>query len=194
MTLYIDAAKFQVDLGRFRIRLGNLELEYEGEDANSKFDGILDWAKHQKEMNPSFDTTAPPIPSGETKQKVSNVTRAKSRVDLTLPKTGKLGILEFGESEVRFPSSAINTLHTGEAIALLLCEAGRPMKKQEIDYLLNRGFKQVRADVSQNFLAKKKYSLARMVIRENDGYRLTGEGEAWVRDEIAPKVKDRSKE
>ena len=176
-------------LGRFRVKSGEWEIEYEGEDANKRFDEILEWAKDQKTSQTLDNPTRPSASSTERRGTTRPSPGAKSS-ELNLPTKGRLGLLEFTESEVRFPSAAIVKLTVPEATALLLFEVGGPLKKMDIDSLVNRGFKRVRPDVLKNYLTSKKYPLARMVIRQEDGYRLTGEGDKWVEDQIVPKLKE----
>jgi hypothetical protein len=160
-------------LGRFRFKIGEWEVEYEGENSDAKFDSLVEWAKSKKAS----------VESG-----AEGIYAPKPKDENGPQGLGRLGLIEFKGSDARFPPNAVANLDTGEAIGLLLYEAGRPLKKAEIDSFVNRGYKQVRPDVTQYFLQKKKYKLARMVIREDDGYKLTGEGELWVTSKIVPKL------
>lgn len=170
------------------MKSGEWEVEYEGEDADKRFDEILEWAesKNSDASNPHPGRSAPTVLERRHGLKPS---RVAPKSELSLPERGRLGLLEFTKSQVRFPSSAIGKLTVPEATALLLFEVGEPLKKVDIDALVAHGFKRVRPDVLKNYLTAKKYPLARMVIREKDGYQLTGEGEKWVEEQIVPKLK-----
>lgn len=177
-------------MGRFRIKIGEWELEYEGEDAAEKFSENVEWAKGFKsDKTPQVPAGEPsPLKKAHVKSRPPRIIPSIDETKLELPKTGKLGLLEFTEFEVRFPSEAIRNLNIGEATALLLCEVGRPLKKPDIDFLLNRGFRKVRPDVVKNVLTAKKYPSARKIIRDGEGYRLTAEGVVWVKDIVVPKL------
>ena len=177
-------------MGRFRLKFGDLELEYEGEDSPSKLEAISQWALEQAKTGGGIhrgDTTKPHEASPE---KLKQKKPAKPiSVEVVLPEKGQLGILEFSKSEVRFPAKAISSVDISGAIGLLLFEVGKPLKPEEIWTLLNRGYKQISLQVVRNYLSLKQYRISKMVIREEGGFRLTGEGSTWVKDEVVTSLK-----
>jgi len=108
--------------------------------------------------------------------------------EFKLPPKGKVGILEFTEDAVKFPVKATRELDIQEAIGLLLYEVDKPMSPSIITKYIN-DFKKVGYGTVRSFLTSKNKKLQKLVIKQREGYKLTREGEQWVRDHVIPKVK-----
>ena len=160
--------------------MGDVEVEYEGEEAAKKYEELVGSIKSYLTVKDSHSFSGAVGP--EAKPPII-------QHPLTGPRGGKLSILEFGKDEVRFPVDSIDKLSFAEAIGLLLGELGESATPERIQSLLNKGFRKVSLSYIKDYLTKPKYSLPKYVIKEGEGYRLTAEGEAWVKNEVAPKAK-----
>jgi hypothetical protein len=167
-------------LDRFRIRVGDVEVEYEGEEAAKKYEELIGSIKSHLTVKDSHSLSG----AGGLEAKPPIIQHP-----LVGPRGGKLGILEFGKDEVKFPVDSIDKLSFTEAIGLLLGELGESATPERIQSLLNKGFRKVSLSYIKDYLTKPKYTLPKYVIKEGDGYRLTAEGEAWVKNDITPKTK-----
>jgi len=117
------------------------------------------------------------------------IQRPQSEGEVVLPSKGKAGILEFAENDVRYPPTTFKELGFPEAIALLLYEVDSPMMPSQITKLINRGFKPIDPkNVSSCLSNRTRYKLPNYVIREKDGWRLTGSGRAWVESDVLAKL------
>lgn len=160
--------------------MGDVEVEYEGEEAAKKYDELVGQIKSQltaKGSHSSIEAGGPGAKPPITQHPIAG------------PGGGKIGILEFGKDEVKFPVDSIDKLSFTEGIGLLLGELGESATPERIQSLLNKGFRKVSLPYIRDYLTKPKYTLPKYVIKEGDGYRLTAEGEAWVKNEIVPKAK-----
>jgi hypothetical protein len=108
--------------------------------------------------------------------------------EFKLPAKGKVGILEFAEDAVKFPVKATRELDIQEAIGLLLYEVDKPMSARTITKYVN-AFKKVKYSAVRSYLTGKRRKLQKFVIKKREGYKLTTEGEQWVKDHVIPKVK-----
>ncbi|MGA1974109.1 MAG: hypothetical protein ABSG92_00525 [Conexivisphaerales archaeon] len=137
-------------------------------------------------------TDASPIPKAVKGKpsKTSVVATGGQFPDVELPPKGIAGVLEFSKTEVRFPEIAVRKLSFQEAIGLLLYEIGEPIGPNQVDRLINRGFRRIKINNTYAcFTVKSRYKLPNYVIREPTGYRLTGPGKVWVENEIIPSLK-----
>lgn len=127
-------------------------------------------------------------PRQPSKKSERQPSEEKTAAALALPSKGTQGILEFTNREVRFPTSAFENLTFEEAIGLLLLEVGAPLTATQIANLISRGFKRIDHKAVRAYLNQERRKLRRYVIREEEGYRLTGEGANWVKNEVIPKL------
>jgi hypothetical protein len=173
-------------VGKFRVRNGEREIEYEGEDSTIKFEQAVNLLGISAQ-GPTHKT----VEQIEQNEFAKRNFKEASQIPVegfVLPKKGKLGILEFGEKEVRFPAQAISVLTFEQAIGLLLFEVNAPLLPSVITFLIGRGFKKSDPRNIRAYLTSGHFKLKRYVIKEQAGYRLTGEGMKWVQDEILPKL------
>ena len=119
---------------------------------------------------------------------LATVKREIPRGEFKLPPKGKVGILEFAEDAVKFPAKATKELNIQEAIGLLLYEVDKPMSPSIITKYI-KDFKKVGYGTVRSSLTSKNKKLQKLVIKQREGYKLTREGEQWVRDHVIPKVK-----
>jgi hypothetical protein len=167
-------------LGRFRIKWGEVEIEYEGEDSSEKY--VTAWEKVD-----SIASGVPPqvIHQVSTLGKIPTVPREKQ---VTLPAKGKIGVIEFSGDSLKFPHNSYG-LNIGEAIGLLLGEYGGTLKPTQIAGLLRTGWRKVKDNAIRSYLTAKHSKLSKYVIKEDEGNRLTEEGINWIKSEVLPKLK-----
>jgi len=177
-------------MGRFRVRLGEAEVEYEGEDSADRYTDAIEWVEgHSNTVPPRKDSTA-------AKTKLDSQTRAPERPSeaslegFELPSKGKLGKIEFSADGLKFPPSSFEGLTLDEAIGLLLYELGKPVRPAIITALLTKGWRKANPNNVRSRLTSKgsSYILAKYVVKEGDGYRLTGQGNEWVKTTVAAKL------
>jgi hypothetical protein len=107
-----------------------------------------------------------------------------------LPSRTKLGKIEFSEDGLKFPPTYFEALTVDEAMGLLLYEIGKPVRPAIITILMTKGWKKIAPNNVRARLTGKgpSYILAKYVVKEEEGYRLTGEGSSWIRGTVAPKL------
>lgn len=96
--------------------------------------------------------------------------------------------VEFGKDRIpKVSSKAFFDLSQIQAIALMLYVFDSPLLPKEITRILNGSWKRVSPNSIRDSLADKT-KLRPYVIREEEGYRLTGQGKNWVKTDIVPKI------
>ena len=97
-------------------------------------------------------------------------------------------LVEFGRDGIpKISAREFFDLSQIEAIALILYIFDRPLLPKEITRILNGAWKRVSSNSIRDSLADKT-KLRPYVIREDEGYRLTGEGKNMVKTKIVPKI------
>lgn len=181
-------------LGRFRIRRGEWEVEYEGEDSEKKYGEALAWLKSVPSNQKSdSDSSVEARPKKVRKEKAPSSQSPKTE-EIDLPSKGKLGILQFSKDSLKFPANSYDRLNVAEAMGVLLGELDTSLKPIVITTLLNRGWKKVsRKTVTSQLTGKgAQFVLSKYVIKEGDGYRLTPEGVVWVQRDVAKKLSEKA--
>jgi hypothetical protein len=162
------------------------------EDKNLLVDFVAERIGSRSAHGDVFLKQSEPRVQKSTHRRLGAQTKASAETSSILPPKGKQGILEFGDNDVRFPNQAFNRLTFEEAIGLLLLEVGVPLTSTQIAHLISRGFKKIDANATRVYLMQERRKLRRYVIREGDGFRLTGQGTHWVTTEIIPKLQDKA--
>ncbi|MDG7032307.1 MAG: hypothetical protein JRM97_06745, partial [Nitrososphaerota archaeon] len=67
---------------------------------------------------------------------------------------------------------------------------GKPVRPAIITFLLTKGWKRITPNNVRGRLTGKgaSYILAKYVVKEGDGYRLTGQGNEWVTGTVVSKL------
>jgi len=182
----------EVDLGAYKVRVsGNIRPEGDisplVSELTSAIAGVI---AHKTQIEEALKEVKI-LKSGVAKPTPAEPPAPMPPSEIRLPSKGRAGILEFSENDVRYPPSAFKVLGFPEAIALLMYEVDAPLMPARITLLVNRGFKHIDAkNVSSCLTNKTRYKLPIHVIREKDGWRLTGAGKAWVESEVVPKLRE----
>ncbi len=177
-------------VGRFRVKQGEFEVEYEGEDSSEKYDAAIELIESVPKVAPAQAETRTKQDKSEGEKRAPERPSEATLEGFEMPKKGKLGKIEFSTDGLKFPKSSFENLTIDEAIGLLLHEFGQAIRPAIITVLLSKGWKKVSPNNVRSRLTGKgaSYVLAKHVVKEGDGYRLTGQGNEWIKGTVVAKL------
>lgn len=177
-------------MGRFRVRQGDLELEYEGEDSAEKYREAIEWIERISRLAPASKEASARQVKIEGQARAPERPSEASLEGFELPSKGRLGKIEFSSDGLKFPPTSFEAFTLDDAIGLLLYELGKPVRPAIITIILTKGWKKVTPNGVRARLTGKgaSYVLSKYVVKEGDGYRLTGEGNEWTKGTVVPKL------
>ena len=177
-------------MGRFRIRRGDFEIEYEGEDSSDKYDNVIELVDNAPRLEPPHRESSAKQVKNDVQTRAPERPSEASLDGFELPDRGRLERIEFSSDGLKFPPTSFTALTIDDAIGLLLYELNKSVRPVIISILLTKGWKKVTPNNVRSRLTGKgkSFTLAKYVVKEGEGYRLTGQGNEWVKTTVVAKL------